>query len=127
MLHGRGVTLLKHSRAWHLFLAFVGWMLSPLTWWNDAFVNIPIAYALASVVAWVWPKSFLVAFLVFYWATNFLGSWLLLLGGRELIKPAMRPARRWLLNLLITLYCIFMSVLILKDIVHPIPFPRHEP
>src|SRR5438034_5637295 len=67
-----------HSRLWNGLIAFVGWMLSPATWWNDAFVNIPIAYALASVAAWVWPKTFLAAFVVFYWATNVLGSWMLL-------------------------------------------------
>jgi len=34
-----------------VFLIVVGWILSPLTFWNDAVVNIPITYLCASVVA----------------------------------------------------------------------------
>jgi hypothetical protein len=65
------------SRSWRFFIVFLGWMLSPATWWDDAFVNIPIAYLLASLVAWAGPRTFLVAFIVFYWGTNLLGSWML--------------------------------------------------
>jgi len=28
-------------------LGFIGFMLSPLSWWNDAFVNLPLALAFA--------------------------------------------------------------------------------
>lgn len=101
-------------------------MLSPATWWNDVFVNIPIAYFLASIVAWVWPKAFLISFVVSYWGTNFLGSWMLYRGGKELIKPAVKPQRRWLIATATILYCVVMSILILKDVVHPIPPPHHE-
>jgi hypothetical protein len=119
------VNWFTQKRAWHIFVAFVGWMLSPATWWNDAFVNIPIAYFLASVVSWVWPESFRVGLIVFYVGTNILGSWLLYLGGRELIKPVIKPPRQWLQIVLIIIYCAAMSVLVLKDIVRPIPPPHH--
>lgn len=28
-------------RLFKAFIFFIGWILSPLTWWNDAFVNMP--------------------------------------------------------------------------------------
>ncbi|MSR64663.1 MAG: hypothetical protein EXS18_02650 [Verrucomicrobiae bacterium] len=114
----------KNAR--HMVIAFVGWMLSPATWWNDTFVNIPIAYFLASVLSWVWSESFNVALIAFYVGTNILGSWLLYLGGRELIKPVIKPPRQWLQIVLIIVYCAAMSVLVLKDIVRPIRPPHHE-
>ena len=33
------------------FVFFVGWILSPFTFWNDAFVNIPLSYVAASLLA----------------------------------------------------------------------------
>jgi len=126
VLQPSSVNPLKQNKAWNWFLAIIGWLLSPVTWWNDAFVNIPIAYALASVMAWFWAKSFLAAFVIFYWATNVLGSWLLLISGRELIKSRITPKRERLFNILTVVYCIVMSILILKDIVKPIPVPHHE-
>ncbi len=102
-------------------------MLSPATWWNDAFINIPIAYVFASLVAWLWPKAFLAAFVIFYWGTNVLGSWLLLKGGRELIGTALKPQRPWLPATLTITYCVVMSVLILKGMVRPLPVPHREP
>ena len=101
-------------------------MLSPATWWNDAFVNIPIAYALASVVAWLWPKAFLAAFVVSYWGTNVLGSWMLLFSGRALLENRITPQRQKFFTALTILYCIVMSILILKDVAKPIPIPHHE-
>ena len=101
-------------------------MLSPATWWNDAFINIPLAYVAASAVAWLWPKAFLAAFIAAYWATNILGSWMLYWAGRELIQPATKPRKQWLMTTLTILYCVVMSILIAKDIVKPIPLPNHD-
>ena len=47
-------------------LFVVGWVFSPLTWWNDGLINLPIAWLLAS---WVVPsngKTFEFFFLFFY-------------------------------------------------------------
>ena len=32
-------------------VAMIGFLLSPLSWWNDAFVNIPIAYGIGVCLA----------------------------------------------------------------------------
>ncbi len=55
-----------------MFLA--GYILSPLTWWNDLFVNIPLSYVIASLLTHVlgrelFPQLFATAYLF----TNILG------------------------------------------------------
>jgi hypothetical protein len=73
-------------------LAAVGFMLSPLSWWNDAFVNLPLALAFAWLVSscvgehargWV----FEVAVMIGYWLTNVLGFVLMHKGVRWLRSP----------------------------------------
>lgn len=55
----------------------VGFLLSPLSWWNDLLINVPLAYLVAWPVAWLHPALFWPAFVVGYWLTNVLGLWLL--------------------------------------------------
>jgi hypothetical protein len=45
---------------------FVGWLLSPFTFWNDAFVNIPLSYLSAIVIVKFLRVDFLMAVLVSY-------------------------------------------------------------
>ncbi len=63
---------LRHL-SFHGAVATVGYILSPLSWWNDAFVNIPIAYVFASLVALFWPSEFLASLVLGYWLTNNVG------------------------------------------------------
>ena len=65
-------------------LGFVGFMLSPLSWWNDLFVNVPLALAFAWGVAWFHRPLFQPAVVVGYWATNVLGFVLMHQGLRRL-------------------------------------------
>ena len=58
-------------------LATIGWVLSPLTWWNDLFVNIPIAYGFGWLFSLISPALFLPLFVAGYWITNILGLFLL--------------------------------------------------
>jgi len=58
-------------------MATVGFLLSPLSWWNDAFVNIPIAYVCANIVAVLDKKVFLGTLIIAYWLTNIAGLVLL--------------------------------------------------
>ncbi len=61
----------------------VGYLLSPLTFWNDAFVNIPIAYAIAYLASLaLGPAMFPVVFLAAYNATNIIGLLLMHIGAR---------------------------------------------
>ncbi len=61
-------------------LMAVGFILSPLSWWNDLIVNIPLAYLGGSFAglfnkAWFFPGMVLT-----YWLTNLLGFLLMHFG-----------------------------------------------
>ena len=66
-------------------LATIGYILSPLSWWNDLLVNIPIAYAFATIVGFFARQWFVPALVVGYWLTNILGFVLLHIGGEEVL------------------------------------------
>ena len=101
-------------------VAFVGWLLSPFTWWNDAFVNLPLAYILTSLIQrWV-PWSFLSAFLVCYWITNIAGIALMYAGARRLVpRAAGTVTRRGVLATIIA-YSIIAALLIKLGIIKPL-------
>lgn len=54
-------------------LATFGYILSPLSWWNDLFVNIPLAYLFAIPFNFISENLFFPAILVGYWITNIVG------------------------------------------------------
>jgi len=58
-------------------LVGVGYILSPLSWWNDMFVNIPLAYIFAFPFSLMNDRWFLSAFILGYWLSNLLGFVLL--------------------------------------------------
>ena len=52
----------------------LGYILSPFTFWNDAFVNIPLAYAAALLASLLLgPQTFPAAFFTAYLASNVAG------------------------------------------------------
>lgn len=50
-----------------------GYILSPLSWWNDLFVNIPIAYVFAFLFGFVHRGLFAPMLILGYWITNVAG------------------------------------------------------
>jgi hypothetical protein len=64
-------------------LGFIGFMLSPLSWWNDAFVNIPLAIAFGWLVSLLYKPAFEPAVLVGYWLSNVLGFVLMHKGAEK--------------------------------------------
>ena len=75
-------------------LVFVGFMLSPLSWWNDAFVNLPLAVAFAWVVGLFYRPAFDAAVVIGYWLTNVLGFVLLHKGGGQMLAKEQKPYSR---------------------------------
>lgn len=67
-------------------LGTIGFLLSPLSWWNDLFINFPIAYVLACAANFICKGSFLILFIVFYWVTNIAGLILLQKGIEQIAK-----------------------------------------
>lgn len=109
-------------------LAVAGFMLSPLSWWNDAIVNLPLALAFAWLVALPCPKSwketvFDVAVIVGYWLTNVLGFVLMHKGVKQALSDKDSPTTRREIkkDLIVSLiYTALIVVLIKCGILKPI-------
>jgi len=72
-------------------LAFIGFLLSPLSWWNDLFINVPLAVGFAWLVSLAYAPAFVPAAVVGYWLTNVLGFVLMHLGARKLVDDDDQP------------------------------------
>jgi hypothetical protein len=75
-------------------LAVIGFVLSPLSWWNDLFVNVPLALAFAWLVSYFHPPAFKVSVVIGYWLTNIIGLILLHKGGVKLFSKEDKPYSR---------------------------------
>lgn len=106
-------------------LGFIGFMLSPLSWWNDLFVNVPLALAFAWVVSLFYKPAFEVACVVGYWLTNVLGLVLMHKAAKTIVATDERPKRYsrgdLLRDLVISLLYTLLIVVLLKfKIIQPI-------
>jgi hypothetical protein len=72
-------------------LATIGYLLSPLSWWNDLLVNIPLAYVFATIVGLVSRQLFVPALILGYWLTNILGFVLLHIGAEDIVTGEENP------------------------------------
>lgn len=109
------------SNFFNRLLFFIGWLLSPFTFWNDAFINIPLSYLLANIFVKIWLVDFLLTVLVFYWLTNGLGILMMYFSGKSLLAGK-RGAAREILSLAATLvvYSIVLILLNKAGILKPI-------
>ena len=67
-------------------MTFIGFMLSPLSWWNDLFVNVPLAVGFAWLVSLFYKPAFAASVVIGYWLTNVLGFVLMHRGGQKLLS-----------------------------------------
>jgi len=107
------------------FTATLGYFLSPLSWWNDLYVNIPIAYVLAWPFGLIDSRLFGLFFIVFYWATNLLGFLLLHHGLRSVVTEdlgALSSRNRFLRDLVISLA--YSGILLLLVYLGVIRYPQ---
>ena len=105
-------------------LAFIGFMLSPLSWWNDLFVNIPLALAFAWLVSLFWPAVFTASFVLGYWLINILGLVLMQKGAQQALSENPKPYTRRQLaaDLGISLaYTLLIVALIQHGVLKPLP------
>lgn len=111
-------------------LGLIGFMLSPLSWWNDLFVNVPLAVGFAWIISLAYPPAFLPAAVLGYWLTNVLGFVLMHKGAQQLLAQADRKpySRRALLSDLAIsiLYTLIIVVLVKLKVLQPITsyFPQ---
>ena len=71
-------------------LVGLGFMLSPLSWWNDLVVNLPLALGFAWLVSWFYKPAFEVCVIVGYWLTNIAGLILMHKGTQQMLKQKTR-------------------------------------
>ena len=104
-------------------VAFIGFMLSPLSWWNDLFVNVPLAWVFASVVGFFWRPAFGASLVLGYWLTNIIGLIMMHKGGQTMITGKQpRYTRRELMRDvgISVLYTLLIIELIQLGILKPI-------
>ena len=100
---------------------FLGWMLSPFTFWNDAFVNIPLSYIMASLTLRLFHADFLALVLVYYWISNGLGILLMYLSGKKLIVGNKGILREMIgLGVTVVVYSLLLITLNKMGILKPI-------
>ena len=105
-------------------IGFIGYMLSPLSWWNDMFINIPLAVAFAWLVSLIYAPAFKLAVFVGYWLTNIVGLVLLQKGAHEAITNTVHKySRKELLKDLCfsLLYTLLIFVLVRWKVLQPLP------
>jgi predicted neutral ceramidase superfamily lipid hydrolase len=111
-------------------LGLIGFLLSPLSWWNDLFVNVPLAIAFAWLVSLVYKPAFVAAAVVGYWLTNVLGFFLMHKGAEKTLSNEDKPySRRSLIRDLIIslLYTLLIVLLVQFGVLKPVTdyFQRH--
>lgn len=102
----------------------IGFLLSPLSWWNDLFINVPLALLFAWTVSWFHQPLFTVSFIVGYWMTNVLGFVLMHKGAKAVLAEQPDPYSRKELvkDVLISLiYTLVIVVSIKLRLIEPLP------
>ncbi|MEG4800704.1 hypothetical protein QUB63_14365 [Microcoleus sp. ARI1-B5] len=85
-------------------LLAIGYLLSPLCWWNDIFFNLPIAYAFGYIFSWLSPDLLFPCTIVGYWLSNIAGILLMQLGTLDVFtdKPKEKNLKKELLTGLVS-------------------------
>ncbi|BAY89327.1 MULTISPECIES: hypothetical protein [unclassified Tolypothrix] len=77
-------TLLQKVRGG--FLLVIGYLLSPLCWWNDLVFNLPIAYVFGYVCSLFSPKLMMPGVIIGYWLSNIIGILLMQAGALDMLQ-----------------------------------------
>lgn len=100
-------------------LGFIGYILSPLSFWNDLLVNVPLAVGFAYAVTFLLQPlvsfstpGFIVFVVIGYWLTNLLGFYMIRKAADQVTKkyPG-RPLHDVGLSLLYTVAIVILGVL----------------
>ncbi|RAM52727.1 MAG: hypothetical protein C6Y22_04575 [Hapalosiphonaceae cyanobacterium JJU2] len=98
-----------------LFLV-LGYLLSPLCWWNDLIFNLPIAYFFGYVCSFFTPKLFMPSAIIGYWLSNIIGIILMQMGAIDVFQkqPQEHNLKKELLTGLVssTVYTLLILLLI---------------
>ena len=104
-------------------LAVIGYLLSPLSWWNDPFINLPLAWLFASLVSLASHRLFVPAMIVGYWLTNIVGLLLMAHGTAGVVggdSPRHRKRQLILSLIAATGYTLLIVLLYAFGILKPL-------
>ncbi|SRR5579883_1497419 len=68
------------------FFLVLGYLLSPLCWWNDLLFNLPIAYFFGYLCSLLSPKLLLPCTIIGYWLSNIVGIILMQVGAVDIFQ-----------------------------------------
>jgi hypothetical protein len=111
-------------------VGFIGFMLSPLSWWNDLFVNVPLALVFAWLVSFFYKPAFSASLVLGYWLTNVLGFVLLHKGAQQILSSEkIKYTRRELTKdaAISLLYTLIIVALVRAGVLKPIQSYFAEP
>ncbi|MBD2388522.1 hypothetical protein [Cylindrospermum sp. FACHB-282] len=77
-------TLLQKIRGGSFLV--IGYLLSPLCWWNDLVFNLPIAYFFGYVCSIFAPKLLMPCVIIGYWLSNIIGILLMQAGAMDVFQ-----------------------------------------
>jgi hypothetical protein len=108
-------------------LLVLGFLLSPLSWWNDLLFNLPIAYGFGYVCNLVVPGVLVPAAIAGYWISNVLGIVLMQAGTVKMFQKQPQPVnfRKELVTGLVssTAYTVLIVVLIQLKVLDGLHLP----
>jgi Zn-dependent protease with chaperone function len=109
------------------FFLVLGYLLSPLCWWNDLLFNLPIAYFFGYLCSLISPKLLLPCSIIGYWLSNIVGILLMQYGSADIFQkePTERNLKKELFTGFVssTVYTLIIVLLIqLKIIDTPVLF-----
>lgn len=84
------------------FFLVIGYLLSPLCWWNDLVFNLPVSYCFGYICGWFSPNLFFPGLIVGYWFSNIIGILLMQAGAVEVFQQSKRNLKKELLTGLAT-------------------------
>ena len=86
------------------FFLVIGYLLSPLCWWNDLVFNLPIAYFFGYVCSLLFPNLLVPCSIIGYWLSNIVGIVLMQLGAVDVLQgqPKEHNLKKELLTGLVT-------------------------
>jgi len=71
-------------------LLVVGYLLSPLCWWNDLIINLPIAYGFGYVISLWRSEWFFGAAIAGYWLSNLVGIVMMQMGTKDILQTTVK-------------------------------------
>ena len=100
-----------HRIGWDI-VAITGYILSPLSAWNDLYVNVPLAYLSATILNTLLGINKLAGFYIGYTLTNVAGLLMLALGAQAAREKVLTRRQVLRYTIVSTLYAVAASALL---------------